>query len=100
MATTKTKTVTTTLKHLAEELAPVHELPKKHMQAVLDGFVSKVVEHMTKGARIKIPGLGIFVVRKSAARAGRNPATGETIQIKAKKRAKFRAAKELKQAVA
>jgi DNA-binding protein HU-beta len=100
MAETKQKVVTTTLRHLSDELASTHELPKKHMQAVLDGFVAKMIQHMKDGARVKIPGLGVFQVRKSAARQGRNPATGEVIQIKAKKRAKFRAAKELKQAVA
>jgi DNA-binding protein HU-beta len=52
-----------------------------------------------KGNKIRVPGLGIFVVRKRAARMGRNPATGEAIKIKASKRVAFRAAKELKEAI-
>jgi DNA-binding protein HU-beta len=48
---------------------------------------------------VKIAGLGIFQVRKRAARMGRNPATGEAIQIKASKKVAFRAAKDLKMAI-
>ena len=55
--------------------------------------------HLKKGDRIRIGGLGILVVRKRAAREGRNPATGEKIDIKASKKVAFRAAKELKEAV-
>ena len=48
---------------------------------------------------MKIVGLGILQVRNRAARMGRNPATGEPIQIKASKKVAFRASKELKEAV-
>jgi DNA-binding protein HU-beta len=58
-----------------------------------------VTKHLKKGDRIRIGGLGILVVRKRAARKGRNPATGEEIQIKASKKVAFRPAKELKEAV-
>ena len=51
------------------------------------------------GERVKITGLGILQVRNRAARIGRNPATGEPIQIKASKKVAFRASKELKEAV-
>ncbi|MGB8446194.1 MAG: HU family DNA-binding protein, partial [Pseudolabrys sp.] len=49
--------------------------------------------------RVKIAGLGILVVRNRAARVGRNPATGETINIKASKKVAFRASKDLKMAI-
>jgi DNA-binding protein HU-beta len=52
-----------------------------------------------KGERIRIGGLGILQVRKRAARIGRNPATGEQIQIKASKKVAFRASKELKESI-
>ena len=58
-----------------------------------------ITKHLKKGERVKIAGLGILVVRKRAARMGRNPATGEAIKIPAKKKIAFRAAKELKEAV-
>jgi DNA-binding protein HU-beta len=90
---------TVTIKHLAASLAETHEMSKKDTQAVLDGLVGLVTKHLKKGDRIRIGGLGILQVRKRAARMGRNPATGEPIQIKASKKVAFRAAKELKEAV-
>ena len=90
---------TVTLKHLAAALAEEHELSKKTAEAILTDLVTKITKHLKKGERIRIVGLGILQVRKRAARTGRNPATGETIQIKASKKVAFRAAKELKEAV-
>jgi len=100
MATKKAGAQTTvTLKHLAADLAESHEMSKKQTEAVLGDLVGLVSKHLKKGDRIRIGGLGILVVRKRAARMGRNPATGEPIQIKASKKVAFRAAKELKEAV-
>ena len=90
---------TVTLKHLAASLAEEHELSKKTAEAILGDLVTKITKHLKKGERIRIVGLGILQVRKRAARMGRNPATGEAIQIKASKKVAFRAAKELKEAV-
>jgi DNA-binding protein HU-beta len=87
------------MKHLAADLAESHEMSKKQTEAVLGDLVGLVTKHLKKGDRIRIGGLGILVVRKRAARMGRNPATGEPIQIKASKKVAFRAAKELKEAV-
>ena len=97
MATKPATTVT--LKHLAASLAEDNELSKKQSEAILGGFVATIVKHLKKGERIRIGGLGILQVRKRAARMGRNPATGEPIQIKASKKVAFRASKELKEAV-
>ena len=90
---------TVTLKHLAAALAEEHELSKKAAEAILTDMVGMITKHLQKGERIRIVGLGILQVRKRAARMGRNPATGEAIQIKASKKVAFRAAKELKEAV-
>ena len=90
---------TITLKHLAAALAEEHELSRKTAEAILTDLVTKITKHLKKGERIRIVGLGILQVRKRAARMGRNPATGEAIQIKASKKVAFRAAKELKEAV-
>ena len=81
---------TVTLKHLAAALAETHEMSKKQAEAVLGDFVGNIVKHLKKGERIRIGGLGILQVRKRAARMGRNPATGEAIQIKASKKVAFR----------
>ena len=88
-----------TLKHLAAQMAKDHEMTKKQGEAVLGDLVEIIAKHLKKGERIKLSGLGIFQVRNRAARMGRNPATGEPIQIKASKKVAFRAAKELKEAV-
>jgi DNA-binding protein HU-beta len=90
---------TVTLKHLAANLSESHEMSKKQAEAMLGDLVGLVTKHLKKGDRIRIGGLGILQVRKRAARMGRNPATGEPIQIKASKKVAFRAAKELKEAV-
>jgi DNA-binding protein HU-beta len=90
---------TITLKHLAAELADSHEIAKKQAEAVLGDLVTLTTRHLKKGAKIRLTGLGILQVRKRAARMGRNPATGESIKIKASKKIAFRAAKELKEAV-
>jgi DNA-binding protein HU-beta len=90
---------TITLKHLAAALAEEHDLSKKAAEAILTDMVGKIAKHLKKGERVRIVGLGILQVRKRAARTGRNPATGEPIQIKASKKVAFRAAKELKEAV-
>ena len=90
---------TVTLKHLAAALAEDHELSKKGAEAILSDMVTRITKHLKKGDRIRIVGLGILQVRKRAARKGRNPATGEEIQIKASKKVAFRAAKELKEAI-
>jgi DNA-binding protein HU-beta len=90
---------TVTFKHLAAALAETHEMSKKQAETVLGNLVENIVKHLKKGERIRIGGLGILQVRRRAARMGRNPATGEPIQIKASKKVAFRAAKELKEAV-
>src|SRR6266446_1711333 len=88
-----------TIKHLAATLAEEHQLTKRTGEALLGDLVGLITQHLKKGERIRIVGLGILQVRKRAARMGRNPATGEEIKIKASKKVAFRAAKELKLAV-
>jgi DNA-binding protein HU-beta len=102
-ATTSAKATATaptvTLKQIAADLATKHELTKKQTNLIMDDLVAHLVKNLKKGNRIRMAGLGILQVRKRAARMGRNPATGESIKIPAKKKIAFRAAKELKEAV-
>jgi DNA-binding protein HU-beta len=74
-------------------------MSKKQAETVLGDLVTNIVNALKKGERIRIGGLGILQVRKRAARIGRNPATGEQIQIKASKKVAFRASKELKESI-
>ena len=101
-STTKPKSAqpaTVTRKHLAAELAEHHELSKKQAEAVLSDIVGLATRHLKKGSRLRFNGLGILQVRKRAARMGRNPATGESIKIKASKKVAFRASKELRETI-
>jgi DNA-binding protein HU-beta len=91
------KSITT--KHLAYELAEQHQLSKQQSLKMMEEFIGMITTHLKKGERVKIVGLGILQVRNRAARMGRNPMTGEAIQIKASKKVAFRASKELKMAI-
>jgi len=95
----KPKVETISTRQLGAQLAEKHDIPKNHANALLEDTIGLITKHLKKGARIRLNGLGILVVRKRAARMGRNPATGEAIKIKASKKVAFRAAKELKEAI-
>jgi DNA-binding protein HU-beta len=84
---------------LAYALAEQHQLSKRQSLEMMEELVGMVTKHLKKGERVKIVGLGILQVRNRAARTGRNPATGEAIQIKASKKIAFRASKDLKEAI-
>ena len=66
---------------------------------MLQELTGMIRKHLKKGEQVKITGLGILRVRNRAARVGRNPATGEVIQIKASKKVAFRASLGLKMAI-
>ena len=88
-----------TLRQLASAIGEAHGLSQKQANEVLAGTIALIGEHLKKGARIRIAGLGTLEVRKRSARMGRNPATGEAIEIKASKKVAFRAAKDLSEAI-
>ena len=96
-AAVKVETVST--RQLAGQLAEKHEISQKLANTMLEDIIALVTKHLKKGARIRLNGLGILVVRKRGPRMGRNPATGEVIKIKASKKVAFRASKELKEAI-
>src|SRR3569623_1850927 len=95
----KAKVDTVSTRQLASQLAEKHELSQKSANAILEATIGLITKHLKKGARIRLNGLGILVVRKRGPRMGRNPATGEAIKIKASKKVAFRASKELKEAI-
>jgi DNA-binding protein HU-beta len=88
--------VTVTLREIAADIAESQGLSKKQAEAVLTETVTHISKGIVKGKRVRFGALGIFSVKKQAARKGRNPATGEVIKIKASKKVGFRAAKNLK----
>lgn len=74
-------------------------LTKKDATAAVEGLFDVVTETLAEGERVQIIGFGSFEVRDRAARKGRNPQTGEEIQIPATKVPAFKAGKGLKDAV-
>lgn len=72
---------------------------RSQARELIEDIASFVKDSLRRGYKIPLMGLGKMYVRHSKARMGRNPATGETIQISAKKRVRFTAAKALKDAV-
>jgi DNA-binding protein HU-beta len=72
---------------------------KAAAERAVEGVFDTIVKTLGRGEEVAITGFGTFRVAKRAAREGRNPATGEKIQIKASIKPKFRAGKLLKEAV-
>ena len=84
---------------LAKAVAVQADVELKTVTAVLEGFTDVVTAVVSKGEPISIPGFAKFVKVDRAARMGRNPATGETIRIKASKKARITPVKAFKDAV-
>ena len=80
---------------LVAKLADDAGISKTQANAALDSFVEAVTKTLKGGGKVTLVGFGTFSVSKRSARTGRNPQTGETIKIKARKVAKFKAGKEL-----
>lgn len=95
MAEVKRLTQTQIIKELAEST----ELTNKQVKAVLDNFVELAVRETKKNGLFVLPGIGRLKKVERKARIGRNPATGATIKIAAKKTVKMALAKALKDAI-
>lgn len=84
---------------LIAHIAAHAEVSKRQAEDVLTALTNTVLETVQAGGELKITDLGKFSVRQVAARQGRNPKTGEAIQIAASRAVKFTAAKALKDRV-
>jgi DNA-binding protein HU-beta len=80
---------------LVSKIADDAGITKVQAGAALGSFMEAVTKTLKSGNKLILVGFGTFSVSKRAARKGRNPQTGETIKIKAKKLARFKASKEL-----
>ena len=81
---------------LIENVADEAGLSKADAGRAVDAFIGAVTGALKSGGQVSLVGFGTFTVKKRAARTGRNPRTGETIQIPAKTVVKFTLAKSLK----
>ncbi len=88
-----------TKSQLLTTLADKCDLPKKQVVQLLETMVAMAYKEVKSSGEFVVPGLGKLVKVHSKARSGRNPATGETIQIPARTKLKFRIAKAAKDAV-
>ena len=84
---------------LITKIAEKTNLSKKDAAAAMDAFISTITETLKAEGKLVVPGLGTFEVKQHAARIGKNPRTGEKVEIAAKKVPAFKAAKALKDAV-
>ena len=84
---------------LIDAVAEDAGLSKTLASAAVDAVVDNITSSLKKGDQVTLVGFGTFVVRNRAARSGRNPQTGESIQIKAAKVPAFKPGKALKDAV-
>jgi DNA-binding protein HU-beta len=88
-----------TKQDLVAKIASDADISKKAAEDALKSFIDGVKESLSKGEGISLVGFGTFGVSDRAAREGRNPKTGEKIQIAARKVPTFKAGKGLKEAV-
>jgi len=84
---------------LIDVIASGADISKAAAGRALDSMIDGITETMRKGDQVSLVGFGTFCVKDRAARTGRNPQTGEAIQIKAAKVPSFKAGKALKDAV-
>ncbi len=84
---------------LVDEIVSATNLKKSDSTTAVDTVFSSITKALKSGKEVKIAGFGSFSVSRRAARSGRNPRSGETIQIAASNQPKFKAGKALKDAV-
>jgi DNA-binding protein HU-beta len=84
---------------LIDKIAAGADISKAAAGRALDSMIDAVTEALKKDDQVALVGFGTFSVRERSARTGRNPQTGETIQIAAAKVPSFKAGKALKDAI-
>ncbi len=84
---------------LISQVAEKAEMSKKDAEKAVNAFLAVIEEALARGEKVQLVGFGTFEVRDRAARTGRNPQTGEEIQIAATRVPAFRAGKALRDAI-
>src|ERR1041384_2733860 len=81
---------------LVEEVSRVTELTRKDSEVIVDTLFESVIKALRTGDKLEVRGFGSFRVRQRNARVGRNPKTGEKVEVPAKRVPYFKPSKELK----
>ncbi len=84
---------------LVSNVAEKAGIPKAEAEKAVSACIDTITEALKGGDKVSLVGIGVFSVGERAARTGKNPSTGEPIQIPAAKAAKFKAGKALKDAI-
>src|SRR5216683_1402899 len=90
------QTTTLTKADLIEEVLNITELPRKESETIVETVFDSIIGALQKGEKIEIRGFGSFRTRERRGRVGRNPKTGEKVEVPAKKIPYFKPSKELK----
>jgi integration host factor subunit beta len=84
---------------LVEKIAERAKLSKKHSEIVVNTVFQSIIEALTKGDKVELRGFGSFRARDRQSRVGRNPKTGESVEVPSKKVPFFKPGKDLKKLV-
>ena len=84
---------------LVAQLADANDLSRRQAEKVIDDFLDLIKDELAKGEKVVLSGFGTFEVRTRVARSGRNPRTGEEINVPAQKTPAFKVGKLLKDAI-
>ncbi|NJL28637.1 MAG: integration host factor subunit beta [Thermoanaerobaculia bacterium] len=82
---------------LVEEVAAITLLTKKHAEIIVNTVFESIVDSLRAGEKIELRGFGSFRIRNRGARVGRNPKTGDKVEVPAKRIPYFKPGKELKE---
>ena len=94
-----TKQPTLTKADLIEEVLKVTELPRKESETIVETIFESIIQALQTGDKIEIRGFGSFRIRQRNPRIGRNPKTGERVEVPAKRVPYFKPSKELRDLV-
>ncbi len=84
---------------LLNRIATKLDMKRKNVELTIDSFIEALCEGLRKEGKVNVAGLGIWSVKDRKARTARNPKTGETVQVPAKRVVKFRVSKDMKTSV-
>ena len=84
---------------LVEEVSRVSDLTKKHSEVIVDTVFKRIIDALHRGEKIELRGFGSFRLRRREPRKGRNPKTGDKVDVPPKKVPYFKPGKELKELI-
>jgi integration host factor subunit beta len=96
---TPTGSASMTKAALVEEVARVAELTKKHSEVIVETVFHSIIEALHRGEKIELRGFGSFRLRRREPRKGRNPKTGDRVEVPSKRVPYFKPGKELKELI-